>query len=273
MEQQLASEDLAAAPQTYSLLRDSSNLDVLDMHPIEVARQMTLLESTMLKAIEAREWIGQGWTTNDGRSPNLVAFIDRFNAVSSWVATTVVSGETIEARCSLIRYFVLVAQECLALNNYNGALEVLSGLDSASLARMIQTWTALSPTVLKQFETLRETVTIGNNYRTMRDLVSSALGPAIPYLGMYMADLLFIEEGNPTLVDEDLYNFEKLEMVAKVVVAFEQLKLQRYQLAAQLLLQHFLRKPYFLDEDALFALSLTRESREDNTALKERLKS
>ena len=90
---------------------------------------MTLLEAAMLKAIEAREWIGQGWTRKDGRSPNLVAFIDRFNAVrrlsllsllslphsrlvqvSNWVGTVVVSGETVEARATLIRYFVLVAQ-------------------------------------------------------------------------------------------------------------------------------------------------------------------
>lgn len=49
-----------------------------------------------------------------------------------------------------------------------------------------------------------------------------------------MADLLFIEEGNPTYLEADLFNFEKLEMVAKVVVAFEQLKL--YSPLAPLLL-------------------------------------
>jgi hypothetical protein len=118
-------------------------------------------------------------------------------------------------------------QECLTLNNFNGALEVLAGFDSAPLARMLQTWSSLSPAVAKQCESLRESVNIANNYRTLRELVSQATasGPAIPYLGMYMADLLFIEEGNPTYVDKDLFNFEKLEMVAKVVVAFEQLKL------------------------------------------------
>jgi hypothetical protein len=98
MEQQLAAEDLAAAPLSHALLHDAPFLgtdlalwylfittdgatDVLDMHPIEVARQMTLLEATMLKEIEAREWIGQGWTRKDGHSKHLVAFIDRFNAV------------------------------------------------------------------------------------------------------------------------------------------------------------------------------------------------
>lgn len=46
----------------------------------------------------------------------------------------------------------------------------------------------------------------------------------------------------------------------------------RYQLASEPLLQCYLKKPYFLGEDDLFELSLKRESREDNSALKERLK-
>lgn len=37
--------------------------------------------------------------------------------------------------------------------------------------------------------------------------------PAVPYLGMYLTDLAFIEEGTPNFTEEGLVNFSKMRMV------------------------------------------------------------
>lgn len=47
----------------------------------------------------------------------------------------------------------------------------------------------------------------------MREALHRCDPPCIPYLGMYLTDLSFIEEGTPNFTDDNLLNFSKMRMV------------------------------------------------------------
>jgi hypothetical protein len=50
----------------------------------------------------------------------------------------------------------------------------------------------------------------------MREALHRCDPPCIPYLGMYLTDLSFIEEGTPDFTPDGLLNFSKMRMVSKI---------------------------------------------------------
>lgn len=60
-------------------------------------------------------------------------------------------------------------------------------------------------------------------------------------------------------------------MIARIITAFERFKSNRYQLAPEPLIQSYLSQLFTLGEDAIYAESLARESREDLASLKAKL--
>lgn len=77
----LKDEELEGAPEPIIPANiDTDNLDILDIAPEEIARQMTLLDFDLFARIEMREWF-EAPKNNPTLSPNINAFIKRFNDV------------------------------------------------------------------------------------------------------------------------------------------------------------------------------------------------
>jgi hypothetical protein len=66
--------------------------------------------------------------------------IERFNHVSSWVASEVVKTQNFKKRVSVIKSFIWVAQCAREMRNYNTMLEITAGLNMAAVQRLRRTW-------------------------------------------------------------------------------------------------------------------------------------
>lgn len=65
--------------------------------------------------------------------------MERFNDVSNWVFITVGTCENPQRRIKLFRKFLEIADACRRLGNFNGMMEILSGLDRGPIFRMKKT--------------------------------------------------------------------------------------------------------------------------------------
>jgi len=236
-------------------------LDLINM--VELARQLTLREHELLRAIEPHELLSCGWAKKDkeSRSPHLLAMIQHFNDVSWWVASVILEQRDVFGRVQKIKKFLNLIEECQKIKNYFAVFELSAGLNCSAIGRLHLTWDEVNKAKLNPQKVMAITQP-SKNYSAYRDIVATAQPPFIPYLGLYLSDLTFIEDGNPdTLPDGAYVNFEKCSMVAKVIQDLCKFQLQPYNFTRLDIVQHWMDMWQSPSEKECFDLSLQREPR------------
>src|SRR3990167_5227850 len=155
---------------------------------------------------------------NSGEGPNrLEQWSIRFNTVSQWVSTMIVSQEELPARTLILKQFIKLGWICLMLNNFNTSYAIFASLFSHAISRLKNTWKELSQATDDKFKRLVfvfDTVAGHRNYRTE---LAKAKPPIIPWLGIYTKDIFSTKEHNPDLVAGSLINFDKFSTLVRII--------------------------------------------------------
>ncbi|XP_068921581.1 ras-specific guanine nucleotide-releasing factor RalGPS2 isoform X4 [Petaurus breviceps papuanus] len=149
---------------------DAVVFDVLKVTPEEYAGQITLMDVPVFKAIQPDELSSCGWNKKEKYSsaPNAVAFTRRFNHVSFWVVREILHAQTLKIRAEVLSHYIKTAK-------------LLSRKDKTT------------------FEKLEYVMSKEDNYKRLRDYISSLkMTPCIPYLGIYLSDLTYIDSAYPS---------------------------------------------------------------------------
>lgn len=141
------------------------------------------------------------------KAPIITLLTERFNRVSQWVTTTIVREKDMKMRAKKIEKILSIAQYLIQYNNFHGLNAVTSGFSNNSVHRLKKTW-ALIP---KQELLYQEyTTLLKYPYANLRKRLDESPPPCIPFIGMYMTDLTFIEENSDfRRARSDYINFEK----------------------------------------------------------------
>ena len=104
------------------------------------------------------------------------------------------------------------------------------------------------------------------SYREYRTKLHNCDPPTIPYLGTYLTDLTFIEDGNPDM-DGSLINFDKRYKVAAVIGEIQQYQRIGYSFNYDWKIQSWLNNLPTVDEEEAYRISLKVEPRNPDEAL------
>ncbi|WPH01018.1 Hypothetical protein R9X50_00385200 [Acrodontium crateriforme] len=230
-----------------TLLRNSINsggsCSITDIDPLETARQLTLLASRVFCDIKSYELLGLEWTKkNSDRAPNVRRMCGLNTDLAHVVGDTILAPapEDNKRRALLIKHWSKIAMACLELNNYDSLVAIMCSLNSSVVQRLKKTWSSVSKNTRARIDELNKVVDISKNQASLRSKLDAPVAPCLPFLGMYLTDLTFVDAGNldtrelPGGVSANgefssVINFDKYMRTAKIIS-----HLQRFQVPYRL---------------------------------------
>lgn len=198
-----------------------SQLCFFDISPIELARQLTLMESDIFFRVKMPECLNKAWASADARqrAKGIVNVISLHNLITGWVIETILKEENVFQRAAIISHFVAIANYCYQINNFSTTWAIFSALNCASIYRLNATWALVGRKDLDVLSEINQIIQPTRNYTRYRDLLNRTTPPCVPFFGLYTKDLTFIEDGNPDFLysDSRLINFAKRSLTADVL--------------------------------------------------------
>ncbi|KAL7330158.1 Guanine nucleotide exchange factor lte1 [Mucor circinelloides] len=165
----------------------------------------------------------------DGAERGIEKTINRFNAVCQWVSSEIVQTKQLDQRVKLIEKFIRLAKKCKLYCNFSTLIQILLGLQSSSVSRLEKTWPLVNKREIKTLQELSTFTSPTKNWKHIRDSMSQVaeeygespteiqvevdsnstfrkrktkksvtiklpFGGCIPFLGIYLSDLVFNAE-------------------------------------------------------------------------------
>ncbi|XP_072285695.1 ral guanine nucleotide dissociation stimulator-like 2 isoform X2 [Pyxicephalus adspersus] len=273
----------------------SDPLDVLIFQAGYVAEQLTCLEAALFLRVVPYECLGSVWSRRDkggehfDRCHSVRETVRHFNRLSGAVTASCVQDPQLkpQQRARIIEKWVKVAEECWSLRNFSSVYAILSALQSTSVHRLKRVWAETSKEIQRSYQEMSEVFSEQDNYTKMRELLfqtqdssdaASRKHPprskdpratgVIPYLGVFLTDLVMLDSAIRDQLENGYLNFEKRR---KEFESLSQIRILQnvclgYRFTSDPQFVSWFLKLRSLSEDESYRLSCDIEPTQDTTA-------
>ncbi|XP_053209367.1 ras guanine nucleotide exchange factor K-like [Panonychus citri] len=192
---------------------------IIDLDTKFVAQQLTAIDLENFLSLKP-------YTLLNGhrQNPRVQNMIKNFNLLSKHVVITILKAHSPDL---VTTHWINIAQQLRKMKNFNSLKAVIAGLSNESIFRLKQTvWSKINKTIESTFKQLSTIVDDVDNQTLLRQTQLEIEGTAkvsieeesfgtIPYLGIFLTDLTFIDTKssnyieNPKAAGKKLINLEK----------------------------------------------------------------
>ncbi|KAL3117214.1 hypothetical protein niasHT_007617 [Heterodera trifolii] len=165
--------------------------DLLTLHPLEIGRQVTLLQFFLYRAIKPFELVDAAWTKRDKyqRSPQLLKLIDHSNNLTYWVARSIVETESVEERVEMFSRVLEIMTVFEELNNFNGIVAFFAALNCQPVYRLDESKSRLDKEKKGWYDHYVQLC--GNGHLTeLLQKLRSINPPCVPFAGTYLTQIV-----------------------------------------------------------------------------------
>ncbi|KAK6459943.1 ras guanine nucleotide exchange factor domain-containing protein [Scheffersomyces coipomensis] len=225
--------------QTWVLSNYRPNL--LDFNGLELAKQLTSIESNIFCSIKPEELLNENFTAKRAYlrlAPNVRQSLLFTNCLSGYVLESILQPKINQKlRINMIKTWLKVAISCLYLRNFNSLAAIITALQSHLITRLNKIWGDLSDKYIELYEYLSSIIHPEKNYHVYRSklknfLISNDYNiPIVPYFSLFLQDLTFVTDGNPnyrkanTFLNQKLINIDKYLKITRIIADIESLQI------------------------------------------------
>ncbi|THH31171.1 hypothetical protein EUX98_g3005 [Antrodiella citrinella] len=257
------------APPAPIMPKASKKLKLLDLDPTELARQLTLMEAALYKKIRPMECLQRSRDSKPGKSvDNITGIIQMSNRMANWVAETILDREDSRKRAAIVKHFINVAERCRLIQNFSTMVAIISGLNTPPIRRLKRTWEQVNARFMTLLGNCEQTIDTNKNFTNYRQALATITPPCVPFIGVYLTTLTFINDGAEDKLAGQMVNFRKRQKAAEVIQDIKRWQAKPYNFTIVTPILNYLEDALHKYSDGVdygdkfWELSLQREPRE-----------
>lgn len=215
------------------------HVNVLNFDPMELARQITILESKLFCGIVPDEILFRTkpyYCNNNtmqgilAAAPHVLTMCMVTTQMTNWIGECILSEINLRRRAQVLKFFVRLGSASIVLQNYNLLMAIQNAFNSSTIFRLKRTWRALPTKIASAAEKQRRLMDHHRNFSTYRSTLRASVGPAIPFLGIVLTDETFCCAGNP-VHREEMINMVRYLKIGRIMSDMQHFQ-QPYNLIA-----------------------------------------
>lgn len=228
--------------------RNLKKIKFLELDPLEFSRQLTIMEANVYNKIRPVECLAKAWMSKDpvmaAKAVNIKKMIETSNLYANWINELVLSEKEVKKRVLVIRHLVLIAEKLRSLNNFSMLSATIAALSQSPIHRLKRTWEQVPARTMAAFTDLQTLMGVAKNWAEYREELHNVNPPCVPFVGMYLTDLVMIQDGNGDFLKKSnhLINFYKRVKTSEVIREIQQYQSVPYCLTSVPEIQAFIRR-------------------------------